>query len=453
MKKAKEKSFEKMPVLNAYAAGIDVGSREHYVAIGQGKEHVRKFGVYTEDLSELCKWLQSKGITTVALESTGSYWKNLFIMLQQHGLNPILVNGSFTKNLRGRKTDMLDCQFIQRMHSLGLLPDSFQPDDFTGQLRNLVRHRSSLISQAADYSKRIQQCLRQMNIRLDIAVSKISGRSGMDIIKAILDGEREAAKLSQLCFTTVKKSKEEIARALTGFYRDDYLFQLKQLVKSYEFLQDQIQEVDKELNIMLDKHLQKTGKNDLVFDQKKNKKKLLPNNPRFGIDRMAFQLFNGVNLMEIPGISYGTVLTFVSEIGENILKFPSAKAFASWLRLTPNKKITGGKVIGNNIKRGVNIMSTALRNAANTVGNIKADVPIAKFFKRLAFRYGREAAISATARKLAVIIWNMVSKGQSYMPISNEKYDDRIRKITLINIQRKITKLKIQPDDLCFVKA
>ena len=453
MEKKKEKSFEKMPVLNAHAAGIDVGSREHYVAIGQGKEHVKKFGVYTKDLLELCQWLTAHGIKTVALESTGSYWKNLFIMLQQQELNLILVNGSFTKNLKGRKTDVLDCQFIQRMHTLGLLPDSFQPDDFTGQLRNLTRHRSSLISQVADTSKRIAQSLRLMNIRLDIAVSDITGKSGMDIIRAILKGERDAVKLSQLCYSSVKKSKEEIALALSGFYRGDYLFQLKQLMKMYEVLQEQIQEVDKELNKMLERHLNDSNKNDLAFEQKKkDKKKAQKNAPGFDIDRKAFQLLNGVNLMEVPGISYSTVLVFISEMGENISKFPSAKAFCSWLRLTPNKKITGGKVIGNSIRRGVNVMSTALRNAANTIGNMKADIPLTKFFKRLAFKYGRAAAISATARKLAVIIWNMIAKQQSYQQPSNEQYDQRIRQITLKNIQRKISKLGIQPEDLCFVK-
>ena len=269
MTKQKEKSFEKMPVLNLHAAGIDVGSREHYVAIGQGKEHVKKFGVYTSDLQALCLWLVALGITTVALESTGSYWKNLFIMLQQHGLNPILVNGSFTKNLKGRKTDVLDCQFIQRMHTLGLLPDSFQPDDFTGQLRNIVRHRSSLIALSADNTKRIAQSLRLMNIRLDVAVSDITGKSGMTIIKAIIAGERDATTLAHLCDVNVKKPKEEIALALNGFYRNDYLFQLKQLMNTYEFLQQQILESDKELNEMLDKHLNNSKKNDLVFDQKK----------------------------------------------------------------------------------------------------------------------------------------------------------------------------------------
>ena len=269
MTKTKQQQYEQMPVLNMNAAGIDVGSRQHYVAVGQGREHVKTFGVYTSDLLDLCQWLTNKGVTTVALESTGSYWKNLFIMLQQHGLNPILVNGAFTKNLKGRKTDVLDCQFIQRMHTLGLLPDSFQPDDFTEQMRTLVRHRTSLISQGSDYSRRIQQSLRLMNVRLDVALTDPMGVSGLKIIKAIIAGERNPETLAQLCDGTLKKSKQEIAHALNGFYRQDYLFLIKQLFSTYEYMEQQIAEVDKELNEMLDKHLNDTGKNDLAFDKKK----------------------------------------------------------------------------------------------------------------------------------------------------------------------------------------
>jgi transposase len=453
-KRKVEKDYKQMPVLNHHAAGIDVGSREHYVAVGQGREHVKKFGVYTSDLKALCEWLLKNSITTVALESTGSYWKNLFIMLQQHGLNPILVNGSFTKNLKGRKTDVIDCQFIQLMHTLGLLPDSFQPDDFTGQLRNIVRHRSSLISQVADNVKRIAQSLRLMNIRLDVAVSDITGKSGMSIIKAIISGERDAAKLAQLCDVNVKKSKEEIALALSGFYRNDYLFQLKQLKDVYDFLQQQIQEADTELNAMLDKHLSYFNKNDLLFEQKKkDKKRIQKNAPAFDVDRKSFQLFDGVNLMDVPGISYSTVLIIMSEVGESISKFSSAKAFSNWLRLTPNKKITGGKVIGNSIRHGANVLSIALRNAANTIGNMKKDIPLSRFFKRLAFKYGRAAAITATARKLAVIIWNMITKAQSFIQPSMEVYDNRIRQATLKNIQRKISALKIKPEDLSFINV
>ena len=454
MTKSKEKKYAAMPILNLNAAGIDVGSREHYVAIGQGREHVKTFGVYTANLVALCEWLLEHNITTVALESTGSYWKNLFILLQQHGLNPILVNGSFTKNLKGRKTDVLDCQFIQRMHTLGLLPDSFQPDEFTGQVRNLTRHRSSLIAQVADNTKRVQQSLRLMNIRLDVAVSDTMGKSGMTIINAILKGEHDAVMLANLCDKNVKKTKEELSEALNGFYRQDYLFQLQQLIHTYQFLQQQIQDVDKEISTLLDAHLAISNKNDLAFEQKKkDKKRIQKNAPSFDIDKKSFQLFNGVNLMEIPGISYSSVLIFVSEVGESISKFSSAKAFSSWLRLSPNKKITGGKVIGNSIRQGANTLSLALRNAANTIGNMKTDIPISRFFKRLAFKYGRAAAITATARKLAVIIWNMITKNEAYKSPSTEEYENRIRQISLKNIQRKIAKLKIKPEDLCFVTA
>lgn len=451
-KRKEQKDYQQMPVLNHNASGIDVGSREHYVAIGQGKEHVKKFGVYTADITALCLWLKACGITTVALESTGSYWKNLFIMLQQHGLNPILVNGSFTKNLKGRKTDVLDCQFIQRMHTLGLLPDSFQPDDFTGSLRNITRHRSTLLSQVADNTKRIQQSLRLMNIRLDVAVSDITGKSGMSIIKAIIKGETNAASLAALCNVNIKKSKDEITLALTGFYRQDYLFQLKQLMNTFDFLLQQIKEADKEMQDMLNKHLTDTQKNDLVFDKKKkDKKKVQKNAPAFDVELKSFQLFSGVNLMDIPGISYSTTLQVMSEVGESISKFSSAKAFSSWLRLSPNKKITGGKVIGNSIRHGANVLSIALRNAANTVGNMKKDIPIVRFFKRLAFKYGRAAAITATARKLAVIIWNMITKQEAFKAPSTQAYEERIRKATLKNIQRKIAHLKLKPEELQFV--
>jgi len=455
MTQTKEQKYEQMPVLNEHAAGIDIGSREHYVAIGQGKEHVKRFGVYTEELEELCRWLIQHGIRTVAMESTGNYWKNLFVMLQQHNLNPILVNGSFTKNLKGRKTDVQDCQFIQRMHTLGLLPDSFQPDVFTEQLRNLTRHRSMLLSQAADTSKRIQQSLRLMNLRLDIAVSDITGKSGMNIITAILKGERNPVLLAALCDVNVKKSREEIAAALTGFYRNDYLFQLKQNMGIWQFIQQQIKDVDQELNRLLEKHLQDLNKNERNYTPGENakKKKKQKNNPSFDVGKKSFQLFNGVDLIEVPGISHGTALTIISEMGENISKFNSAKSFCSWLRLAPNKKKSGGKVISNKIKQGSNILSVALRSAANTIGNMKKEILLTKFFKRLHFKYGRAAAITATGRKLAVIIWNMITKCQPYQPLSNEIYDQRIRHLALKNIQKKIIKLKIKQEDLQFAIA
>jgi transposase len=454
MENAERKEFEKMAVLNPHAAGIDVGSREHYVAVGQGKEHVRRFGVYTADLIELCQWLKDSKITSVALESTGSYWKNLFVMLQQHELNPILVNGRFTKNLKGKKTDMLDCQFIQKMHSLGLLPDSFQPDDFTEKVRNLVRYRSTLISQGADTIKRMQQSLRLMNIRLDVAITDITGKSGMTIIQAILSGERDAARLASLASVRVKKSKEEITQALTGFYRSDCLFQLKQLHNLYQMLGHQIEDLDVELNKMLEKQLEDDNKNDLLLpNQNKAKKQRSKNEPAFNLEHKSYQFYEGINLMQVPGIGASTLLTIISELGDNIHKFKTAKHFCSWLRLAPNKKVSGGKVLSNFIEHGANTLAIALRNAANSIGNMKAAIPLTSFFRRIAFRYGRAAAITATARKLAVIIWNMLSKKQPYQEQSNEKYEERIRRMTLKNIQHKIIRHGIKLEDLKFAGA
>jgi transposase len=452
MTKAKSTRYEQMPILNLHAAGIDVGSREYYVAIGQGRDQVKTFGVYTEDLISLCTYLQLHGITSVALESTGSYWKNLFMLLQQHGLNPILVNGSFTKNLKGRKTDVLDCQFIQRMHSLGLLPDSFQPDDFTDQVRTLVRHRTNLLAEIADNTKRVQQCLRNMNVRLDVAVSDTMGKSGQSIIQAIIDGERNAKSLASLCDKNVKKSEVEIAAALNGFFRSDYLIQLKQLMKTFHFFRKQLSDLDIELSKIMEQHLIQNNKSNRTLSNiPKDKKRLQKNDPKFNLEEKAYQLFNGVNLMEVPGISYGTALVFISEVGENINKFSSAKAFSSWLRLAPNKKITGGKVIGNGLRHGANALSLSLRSAANTIGNMKKEIPLTRFFKRLAYKYGRTAAITGTARKLAVIIWNMTYKTEAYQPPSNDIYEHRIRYNSIKNIQRKINSLKIKQEDLCFV--
>ncbi|MEY4925594.1 MAG: hypothetical protein RI894_30, partial [Bacteroidota bacterium] len=197
MEKVGKKAAE-LSVVNPKAAGIDVGSRSHYVAIGQEASDVREFGVYSDDLHTLCKWLQSEGITAVALESTGSYWQNLFLLLQDYGLNPILVSGKFTKNVQGKKTDVQDCQWIQKLHTFGLLPNSFQPDNFTEQVRQYARHRQGLLENGADYIKKMQKALRLMNIRLDIAVSDVTGESGQAIIKAVIEGKSDAAYLASL---------------------------------------------------------------------------------------------------------------------------------------------------------------------------------------------------------------------------------------------------------------
>jgi len=229
---AKKKKTTSMPVINENAAGIDIGGKSNYVAIGQSSDDVREFGVYTEDLNATAEWLVEEGITSVAMESTGTYWQQLFIILQEYGLETILVNGKFTKNVKGKKTDVLDCQHIQKLHTLGMLEGSFLPDNFTTSIRQYTRHRKNLFEDAKRYKLRMQKAMRLMNIRLDNAIKDITGKSGKSIITAILKGERDAKKLADLADWRVKKSKEEIAKALTGDWRDEYVFELKQ---SFEF--------------------------------------------------------------------------------------------------------------------------------------------------------------------------------------------------------------------------
>ncbi len=249
----RKSKFDKMPIVNPNAAGIDIGSKFHMVAIGQTKEFVREFGVYTEDLHELANWLIDNGIETVAMESTGSYWKGLFVILQDYGLNPILVNAHQVKNVKGRKSDVIDCQWIQRLHSLGLLSGSFLPDNLTDSLKQYSRHRQKLQDNGADYIKKMQKAMRLMNIRLDNVLSDVVGKSGRAIIEAIISGERDAEKLANKIDYRVRKTRAEVIKALTGDWRDSYVFELKQSYELYLFFHQQIADCDRQMELVLEK--------------------------------------------------------------------------------------------------------------------------------------------------------------------------------------------------------
>lgn len=267
---AKIKDGVTFSLINPNAAGIDVGSKSHWVAVGLGNDEVREFGVFTEDLHELCKWLKSHGIQTVAMESTGFYWKQLFVMLQSYGLEVYLVNASFTKNVQGRKpSDKADGRWIWRLHSAGLLPASFQPDLFTEELRTYTRHRKRLIEGASQCVNRMQKCLTLMNIQLPVVLSDITGKSGQAIIKQILEGERDAQKLAQLADRRVKADKVTIAKALTGFWRADHLFELKQHWELYHTYRDQLKACDLQIDAFLRKRVESTGQAEHVYDAKK----------------------------------------------------------------------------------------------------------------------------------------------------------------------------------------
>jgi len=438
-----------MQIINPNAAGIDVGSRSHFVAIGQGKEDVKEFGVYNEDLQAIAAWLLLHKVTTVAMESTGTYWQSLFAVLQNAGIQVILCNGKFTKNIKGRKTDVQDCQWIQKLHTIGLLSGSFLPDEATEQLRTYCRHRANLLDNAADTTRKMQKYLRLLNLRLDVVVKDITGLTGLAIIEAICKGEVNAQVLASLRHGNCKKSQEEIAKALQTNGRKDYLFGLKHEYKMYQSLQSAITSCDVEIEKMLTEQINNNDDKRQHIIDKKIHKRINKNSPKnIDINLMAYQYFEGVDLLAIEGVSHSTVLSIMSEVGpEGLKKFDTAKQFASWLRLVPNNKISGGKVLSSKIPKGSNRLKIALRNAANAIGNLK-DTPLSNFFNRINFRKGRVSAISATARKLAIIIWNMIIKKQPYNNEHGYEFLDQKRKRKVKEMSKLIHKFDIKTDEL-----
>ena len=438
-----------MEVVNPDAAGIDIGSRSHFVAIGQGDEDVKEFGVYNEDLQALAQWLLDNEIKTVAMESTGTYWQSLYVVLQSSGLDVILCNGKFTKNIKGRKSDVQDCQWIQKLHTLGLLSGSFLPDEATEQLRTYCRHRANLLEQAADTTRKMQKYLRLLNLRLDVVVKDVTGLTGLSIIDAICKGEINPEILASLRHGNCRKSEAEIAKALQSNGRKDYLFALRHEYQMYLNLQSKIIECDQEIEIMLNEQINSDDNKREHYIEKKVHKRVNKNAPKnIDLNLLSYQYFEGVDLLAIEGVSHSTVLTLISEVGMGIHKFQSAKQFTSWLRLSPNNKISGGKVLSNRIPKGSNRLKIALRNAANAIGNLK-DTALSNFFKRMAFRKGRVSAISATARKLAVIIWNMIVKKVPYKPETEYQFLDQKRK-KITQMKKLITKFDISMNDLSF---
>jgi transposase len=438
-----------MEVVNPDAAGIDVGSRSHFFAIGQGTEDIKEYGVYNEDLHALAQWLLENEIKTVAMESAGTYWQNLYAVLQSYGIEVILCNGKFTKNIKGRKSDVQDCQWIQKLHTLGLLSGSFLPDEVTEQLRTYCRHRANLLEQAADTTRKMQKYLRLLNLRLDVVVKDVTGLTGLSIIDAICKGTTNPKELASLRNGNCKKSEAEIAKALQCNGRKDYLFALNHEYQMYLTFQSKIKECDQEIEVMLNDQINSDDHKREHYIEKKVYKRVNKNAPKnIDLNLLAYQYFEGVDLLAIEGVSYSTVLTLISEVGTGIHKFPTAKQFVSWLRLSPNNKISGGKVLSNKIPKGSNRLKIALRNAANAIGNLK-DTALSNFFKRIAFRKGRISAISATARKLAIIIWNMIVKKIPYKPATEYQFLDQKRK-KITQMKKLITKFDISMDDLSF---
>lgn len=403
----------------------------------------------------LVQHLLDNDITHVCMESTGTYWQNLFSLIQEAGITAELCNGRYTKNPNGKKTDVQDCQHIQKLYSLGMLKGSFLPDSVTETLRTYSRRRLNLIQQEADSVRKMQQALRLLNVRLDVVLSDITGLTGISIIEAICNGETNPKTLASLRNGRCKKSEEEIEKALQSNKRPDHLFCLQQELALYKTYRSQIDLCDDSTKTILEKHIAQDEQKIKLTATPKPHKKVNKNAPtNMDINQLSFQYFGGVDLMAIEGVSHATVTAIMCEVGlEGFKKFKTAKQFTSWLHLSPNTKITGGKVINSHIPKGGSRLKIALRCAANAIGNLK-ESHLSDFFKRILYKTDRVSAVSATARKLAVIIWNMITKKEAYKPPTEYQLLDQKRKLKLVKQVRKtITKLNLKPQDVGFVNA
>jgi transposase len=434
-----------MEIVNPNTTGIDIGSRSHFVAVGKAEQNVKEFGVYTEDLTAICVRLTSYGITSVAMESTGDYWQNLFAELIKNDIEVILCNGKFTQHAKGKKTDLKDARWIQKLHVLGLLTSSFLPDEQTEILRTYSRQRNYIIHKAAAASRRMQKYLKFLNFRLDVVVNDVCRLIGHKIIEDICKGNLDPHLLAQHRHYNCRKSEEEIAKALHGNHRSGFLFGLKQKFETYQFMQKQLKACDKQIDRFIKDYFKAHPALKKLKTEEKPHKRENKNAP-------AIKNFNQLDLLAVEGLSHSTVLCIMAEIGpEGFKKFKTSKDFVSWLRLAQNNKISGGKILSTKVPKCSNRLKIALRQAANAIGNLK-NTHLTDFFKKVAYRKGRQAAVSATARKLGVIIWNMITKKQAYQPPTQYLFLDQKRKLGLFKrIRKQITKFEIKPEEVGFI--
>lgn len=411
--------------INVNAAGVDIGSRSHFVAVPEGVDAkpVREFSGFTGDLERMAEWLIACGVTTVAMESTGVYWIPVFEILESHGLEVKLVNARHVKNVPGRKSDVLDCQWLQQLHTYGLLRGAFRPAEQVCTLRAYVRQRAMLVRSAASYIQRMQKALAQMNLQLHNVVTDITGMTGMRIIKAILGGERTPDVLAAMRDRRCKNSESTIARSLQGSYRPEHLFSLQQAVELYEFHQEKIADCDRQILEQLKS-----------FDAQNAPDDVPPSNVE-----EALQCMSGVDLTSIDGIDTNTALKILAEIGTDMNRWKTAKHFASWLGLSPGTKVSGGKILSSATKPVANKAAAALRIAAFTLFNSKS--ALGAYLRRQRARLGAPKAITATAHKLARLVYTMLKQGTAYVDAGQEYYEKRYRSRVIQNMKRKAQEL------------
>jgi len=427
--------------LHPDAAGLDIGATEIWVAVPPDRDPdpVRSFKTFTPDLQALVAWLQACRVTTVAMESTGVYWIPIYELLEARGFDVYLVNAQHIHNVPGRKSDVQDCQWIQRLHSYGLLSASFRPEAEMVVLRAYLRQRAMLIEHRAPHIQHMQKALAQMNVQLTQVLSDISGVTGLAIIRAIVAGERNPLTLAQLADRRCRSSQDEIAKALTGSYRLEHVFALKQALALYDAYTGQLAECDHQLE-------QQYAATKPRFDPDDRQHPLGPdpkpdshskNGPNFDARTPLFKLA-GVDLKAIDGFDESIAQTLLAEVGTQMERFPSVKHFCSWLGLAPHNDITGGKVVRRRTLPTHNRAAQALRLAAQAAGNSHS--ALGDYYRRLRARLGPKDATTATAHKLARIVYHMLKHRQPYNPLTPQAYSDQLRQRELNYLKRRAAK-------------
>lgn len=419
-----------LSLMHPNAAGVDIGSAMHFVAVPADRddEPVREFASFTADLHALADWLQRCGVDTVAMESTGVYWIPLYELLERRGFTVLLVNARHVKNVSGRKSDVLDCQWLQQLHSFGLLSGAFRPAERVCELRSITRQRAMLLKSQARHVQHMQKALTQMNIQLANVLADVAGVTGQKIVRAIVAGERDTHTLAAYRDARVKATQEEIAKSLEGTWRDEYLFALRQALAGYDFCGMQLAECDTEIEARLSAlHLHEQA---LSKGKKRSKAR---NAPKFDVREHLFKVC-GVDLTRINGIDVSTAMIVISEIGPDMSRFPTVKHFTSWLGLCPGTKISGGKVLGSKSKRSANRATQALKLAAVALRSSRS--ALGAYYRRMCARMDKPKAVTAAAHKLARLVYVMLTRGQEYTDQGQQYFEERYRE----RVVRQLTK-------------
>lgn len=442
----KKTSAEAMPVLRTDVAGADLGSREHWVAAppgADGKPNVRTFGTTTKELHAMADWLLQQGVHSVAMQSTGIYWVPLFELLQHRAIEPVLVNARHLKGVPGHKSDMIDCQWIQRLHSCGLLRGSFHPDEAITALRALHRQQANLIDARTRAVQWMQKSLDQMNVQIHRAVTDLTGKTGMAIVRAIVDGERDPLKLAQLRDGRCGTSVERIAEHLTGSWHAEHLFNLARALEHYEHLQEQIARYDVELTVQI-QALQPPERAEFQLADHPNptKHRAMRRHHELPL-RQDLWRFAGVDLTRIDAISPAAARIILTEVGLDLSAFPSEKHFVSWLRLCPRVAMSGGKPVKKRRNgAGANRIAGLLRVTALSL--VRSKTALGALYRRVAFRKGGRVALLATARQLAILVYRALRFGHQYVDVGQDAYNHRFEQRRLRSLHASAKELGYQ---------